>query len=147
MDNIETLDSIFLQGFGFLHVEIISSVFIYGVYCLFPVSVLAWFPSSYQVSAKLQFSSVTQSCLTLCDPTDCSTPGFPALHYLPEFAQIHVRCVDDAIQSDHPLSPFSSCPQFFPTSGSFPVSQLFTSGGQNIRASASASVLPMNIQG
>ena len=43
-------------------------------------------------------------------------------------------------------SPFSSCPQSFPTTGSFPVSQFFTSGGQNIRASASASVLPMNIQ-
>ena len=91
--------------------------------------------------------SVAKSCPTLWDPTDCSTPGFPALHDLPEFAQIHVRCVDDAIQSDHLLSPFSSCPQFFPTSGSFPVSQLFTSGGQNIRASASAPVLPMNIQG
>ena len=45
------------------------------------------------------------------------------------------------------VTPFSSCPQSFPTSGSFPVSQLFTSGCQNIGASASASVLPMNIQG
>ena len=42
--------------------------------------------------------SVTQSCLTLCDPMDCSTPGFPVLHYLPEFAQIHVQWVDDAIK-------------------------------------------------
>ena len=45
-------------------------------------------------------------------------PGFPVLHYLPEFAQIHVRCVDDALQPDHLLSPFSSYPQSFPTSGS-----------------------------
>ena len=44
-------------------------------------------------------------------------------------------------------APFSSCPQSFPASGSFPMSRLFTSGGQSIRASASASVLPMNIQG
>ena len=49
--------------------------------------------------------SVTQSCLTLCDPTDCSTPGFSVLHHLPEFAQTHVHWVDDAIQPSHPLSP------------------------------------------
>ena len=41
--------------------------------------------------AAVQFSSVTQSCLTLCDPMDYKTPGFPALHYLPEFAQTHVH--------------------------------------------------------
>ena len=43
-------------------------------------------------------------CLTLCDPMDCSTPGFPVLHYPPEFAHIHVLWVDDAIQPSHPLS-------------------------------------------
>ena len=48
--------------------------------------------------------SVTQSCWTVCDPTDCSTPGFPALHYLPEFAETHVHWVNDAIQPSHPLS-------------------------------------------
>ena len=48
---------------------------------------------------------VTQSCLTLCDPMDCSTPGFPVLHYLPEFAQTHVPWVGDAIQPSPPLSP------------------------------------------
>ena len=47
--------------------------------------------------------SVTQSCLTLCDPMDCSTPGFLVLHYLPEFTQTHVHWVCDAIQSSHPL--------------------------------------------
>ena len=52
--------------------------------------------------------SVAKSCPTLWDPTDCSsTPGFPVLHYLPEFAQIHVRCVDDAIQPSHLPSPRS----------------------------------------
>ena len=52
-----------------------------------------------------QFSSVTQSCLTLCNPLDCSAPGFPVFHYLPEFAQTHVHWVSDAIQPSHPLSP------------------------------------------
>ena len=90
---------------------------------------------------------VAKSCPTLCDPMDCSLPGFPVLHYLPELAQTHVNWFGDAIQPSHPLAPFSSCPQCFPASGSFPVSRPFTSGGQSIGASASASVLPMNTQG
>ena len=49
--------------------------------------------------------SVAQLCLTLCDPVDCSTPGFPVLPYLLEFVQTHVHWVDDAIQPSHPLSP------------------------------------------
>ena len=49
--------------------------------------------------------SVTKSCPILCDSTDCSTPGFPVLHYLPEFAQTHVPGVGDAIQPSHTLSP------------------------------------------
>ena len=53
---------------------------------------------------KLQFSSVTQSCPTLCDPMDCSTPGLPVHHQLPELAQTHVHRVSDAIQPSHPLS-------------------------------------------
>ena len=52
--------------------------------------------------------SVTQSCLTLCDPTDYSTPGFPVLHYLPDFAHTHVHWVSDAIQPSHPLLSLSS---------------------------------------
>ena len=51
-----------------------------------------------------QFSSVAQSCLTLCDPMDCSMPGFPVHHQLPEIAQTHVHRVGDAIQPFHPLS-------------------------------------------
>ena len=47
--------------------------------------------------------SVTQSCLTLCSPMDCSTPGFPVRHHLPEFAQTYVHLVGDAIQPSHPL--------------------------------------------
>ena len=92
--------------------------------------------------------SATKLCPTLCDPVDCSTSGFPVLHYLPEFAQTHVHWVSDAIQPSHPhsISSFSSCAQSFPASGFFPVSQFFASGGQSIGVSASASVLPMNIQ-
>ena len=56
----------------------------------------------------------------LCDPTDCSTPGFPVRHCLLEFAQTHAHWVGDAIQPCHPLTPLvSSCPQSFPVSGSF----------------------------
>ena len=51
-----------------------------------------------------QFSSVIQSCLTLCDPMNCSMPGLPVHHQLPEFTQTHVHWVDDAIQPSHPLS-------------------------------------------
>ena len=49
--------------------------------------------------------SVVKSHPTLCNPMDCSTPGFPVLHYLPEFAQTHVHRVSDAIQPSYPLSP------------------------------------------
>ena len=84
----------------------------------------------------------TQSCLTLCDPTDCTTPGFPILHHLPKFVQTHVHWVSDAIQPSRPLS--SPSPPAFPALGSFLMSQLFPTGGQN--TGASASVLPMNIQ-
>ena len=98
--------------------------------------------------------SVAQSCATLCDPMDCSTPGFSVLHYLLEFAQTHVHWVSDVIQLSHPLlSPsltalnLSQHQGLFQWVGSFPMSWLLTSGGQSIGASASASVLPMNIQG
>ena len=83
---------------------------------------------------------------TLCDPTDCSTPGSSDLHYLPEFVQSLIHWVGDAIYlilCCLLLLLFQS----FPTSGSFPMSQLFSSGGQSIGASGSASVLSMNIQG
>ena len=74
--------------------------------------------------------------------------GFPVIHYLPEFAQTHVHWISDAMQPSHPLLlPSLLALKSFPASGSFPMGQLFASGGESIRASASASVLPMNIQG
>ena len=70
--------------------------------------------------------------------------GFPVLQYFLEFAQTHVHWHDDAIQPCISCHPFS-CSQYFTVSGSCPMSQLFTSGSQSIGASASASVLPMNM--
>ena len=96
---------------------------------------------------NLQLSSVTQSCPTLCNPMDCSMPGMPVHHQLPELAQTHVHWVNDAIQSSHPLSSHSS-PAFSLSQhqGLFKWVSFFTSGGQNIGVSASALALPMNIQ-
>ena len=75
---------------------------------------------------------------------DSSMLGFPVLHHLLELAQTCVHWVSDAIQPSHPLIiPFSSCLQSFPASGSFPVSLLFTSGGQRIK-SFSFSISPSN---
>ena len=88
---------------------------------------------------------VAQLCPTLCDPMNCSTPGIPVLHHLPELAQTHVHWVSNTVHLIF-IVPFSSCLQSFPAPGSFPMSKLFASGGQNIGASDSASVLLMNIQ-
>ena len=94
---------------------------------------------------SVQFSCSV--CETLCDPMDCSTLGFPVLHQLPEPTQTHVHQVSDAIQPPHSLLSFSSHFQSFLASRSFPMRWFFISGGQSIRVSALASVLPMNIQG
>ena len=94
---------------------------------------------------SVQFSSVPQSCPTLCDPINHSTPSFPFHHQLPEFTH---SCPSSgwchpAISSS--VIPFLSCPQSLPASVSFPMSQLFPWGGQSIGVSDSASDLPMNI--
>ena len=93
-----------------------------------------------------EWVTVTQSCPTLCDPMDCSMPGLPIHHQLPEFTQTHVHRVSDAMQPSHPL--LSPSPPAFNLSqhqGLFK-SQFFVSGNQRIGVSASASVPPMNIQ-
>ena len=96
------------------------------------------------ISQFSQFSSVAQSCPTLCDPMNRS---LPVHHHLPEFTQTHVHWVSDAIQPYHSLSP-----PFRPTPNpsqdqSFPMSQLFAWDGQSTGVSASASFLPKNTQG
>ena len=91
--------------------------------------------------------SVAHLCPTLSDPMDCSMPGFPVLHHLPELAKIHVHCVSNAIQLSHPLSsPFPPAFNLSQLQGHFQISQFFLSSDQSIGASASASDLPMNIQ-
>ena len=112
-----------------------------------------WFSTYSPLERRCEFPnrllcccSVTQLCSTLCDPMACSIPGFPVLHYFLEFSQAHILS-----QWCHPTisssaAPFS-CPQSFPASEPFPMSQLFASGGQSIEASASASILPMSTQG
>ena len=112
------------------------------------------------MSVTVQCSSVAQSCLTLCNPMDCSMPGFPVHHQLsrvyPNSCPLSRWC-HPAISSS--VVPFSSCPQSFPTSGSFQMSQLFASGDQSVGVSASTSsveyphateqhamFLPMNTQ-
>ena len=100
----------------------------------------------YKIMLSLNCCLVAQLCLTLCNPVDCSTPGFPVLHQLPDLAQTHVHRFSDG----HPTISSSVIPFFhlqsFPASEFFPLSQFFASGGQNIGISASALVLPMNIQ-
>jgi len=88
-----------------------------------------------------------QSCPTLYNPMDCSTPGFPVHHQLPEdhsnSCPLSLWCHSTISSS---VTPFSSYLQSFPALGVFPMSQFFSSGGQSIVASDSASVLPINIQ-
>ena len=84
--------------------------------------------------------SVQCSCssyLTLCDPMDCSTPGFPVQQQFPELAQTHVHRVGDAIQPSHPLSSPSPAFNLSQHQGLFPMSQFFASVGQSIGVSAS----------
>ena len=77
---------------------------------------------------------------------DCSMPGLPVHHQLPQFTQTHVHWVWCHPTISFSVIPFSSCLLSVLASGSFPISQFFASGGQSIGASVSASVLPMNIQ-
>ena len=93
-----------------------------------------------QIHNSLLFSCSV--CPTLCNPMDCSTPGFPVIHHLLELAQTHVHRVGDPIQPSHPLSS-PSPPALNISQQQIPVSRLLRSGGQSIGDSASASVLPM----
>ena len=97
--------------------------------------------------SAVQLSSVAQLCLTLCNPMECSTPGFPVHHQFLELAHTRVHWLSDAIQPSHPL--WSPSPPAFSLSqnqGLFQWVSSSASGGQSIGASVSASVLPMNIQ-
>ena len=101
----------------------------------------------------VQFSSVAQLCLTLCNPVNHSRPGLPVHNQLPVFTQTYIHWVSDAIQPFHPLSsPSPSAPNpsqhlFQWVNSSFPMSQLFTWSGQTTGVSALASFLPKKSQG
>ena len=86
--------------------------------------------------------SVAESCLTVCNPMDCSTPGLPVPHHRLKFAQAHFHWINDTIQPSHSLLPTS--PSAF---NLFQHQGLFQPSGQSIGASASASVLLMSSQG
>ena len=92
-------------------------------------------------------SSVTQSCLTLYSPMDCSMPGLPVHHQLLEVTQL--MSIESVMASNHLIlcQPLLLLPSIFPSISVFSMSQFFASGGQSIGVSALASVLPMNIQG
>ena len=92
---------------------------------------------------SVQFSSVGQLCLTLCDPMNRSMPGLPVHHQLSNSCPSSRWCHPTISSS---VVPFSSFPQSFPASETFQMSQLFASGGHSIGVSASALVLPMNTQ-
>ena len=96
-----------------------------------------------------QFSSVAESCPTLCNPMDCSIPGFPVHHQLLEPTQTPVHCVRDGIQPSHPLSSPSPPTFNLPASGSFPMSPFFASGGQSNGVSASeySRLIPLGLTG
>ena len=106
----------------------------------------SWRLITLQYCIGFQFSSVVQSCLTLCNPINhstgppCPSPT-PRVHSNPCPSS---RWCHPTVSSS--VVPFSSCPQSFPASGSFQMSQLFASGGQNIGVSVSTSVLSMNTQ-
>ena len=103
--------------------------------------------SQRSVEYSHQFSSaVAQSCPTLCDPMNRSTPGFSVHHQLLESTKTYVHCVGDAIQPSHPLSSPSPPALNLSQHWSFQMSQLSTSDVQSIGVPASTSVPPMNTQ-
>ena len=126
----------------FVYPLYIHSFWLHDIFSKFGTCLFTHFMISSD--ASVQFSSVTQSCPTLCNPRNRSTPGLSVHHQLLESTQTNVHRVDDAISFS--IVPFSSCPQSFPASESFQMSQLFPSGGQSIGVSASTSALPINTQ-
>ena len=96
----------------------------------------------YLLMQAPQFSSVAQLCLTLCNPMNCSTPGLPVHHQLPEFTQTHVRWVGDAIQPSHPL--LSPSPSTFNLSQHQGLFKWVSSSDQVAKLEFSFSISPSN---
>ena len=96
-------------GFLYVFLCMLSFLFFLSIFLI-----LNFVECAYSTSTD-QFSSVTQSCPTLCIPMDCSMPGLPVCNQLPEFTQTHVHLVGDAIQASHPLSSLQLPPSVFPS--------------------------------
>ena len=118
------------------------------------IKTIKWQVCSFRqvLAYSVQFSSVAQSCPTLCDPMDHRTTGLPVHHQLLEFTQTHIHWVSGGHLICHPtisssVIPLSSCPQSFRAPGSFQMSQVFASGGQSTAVSASTSVLSNEYSG
>ena len=120
------------------------SIYLYALWFLSPVFYSFLYIGLLFLS--VQFSSVAQSCPTLCNPMNCSVPGL--LSVTNSWSSLKLMSIKSVMPSSHLILvvPFSSCPQSLPASESFPMSQFLASGGQSIGVSALASVLPMNIQ-
>ena len=100
----------------------------------------------FQISQVSQPVQLLSHVWLFATPWTAARQGLPVHHQLPESTQTHVHWVSDAIQTSYSLLSPSPALKSFPASGSFPMSQVFTSGGHSIGVSASALVLPMNIQ-
>ena len=134
--------SISCSTYGNVYVSMLLSQFV-------PLSPSLTVSTSLFSMSESLFSSVTQSCPTLCDPTDCSMPGLPVHHQLTEFTQTQVHWVSDAIQTSHPL--LSPSPPAFNLSQHQGLFKWIRSSNQvakywSFSFSIRASVLPMNIQ-
>ena len=147
----ETKGWLFASDGWSIEASTLASVLLTNIYNWFPlrltglISLLSKGLSRVFSSTTIQFSSVSHSvCLTFCDCMGCSIQGFPIHHQPPELAQTPLNWWCHPIIASS-VVPFSSCLQSFPASRSFLRSQFFTSGGQSIGVSASASVLPVNI--
>ena len=119
-----------------------------GIKCTCAALQVDSFPLSHQGSpyiASVQFSSVAQSCQTLCDPMNRSTPGLPVHHQLPEFPQTHVHRVGDAIQPSHPL-PSPIPPRVRDSSSESTLCMRWPCWSFSTGVSALASFLPKNSQ-
>ena len=122
-----------------------TSLMFYGKYFMFYEKKNLQVTCSFRVTAS-QFSSVARLCQTLCDPKNCSTPGLPVHHQLPEFTQTHVHWVGDAIQPSHPLSSPSLAFNLSQLQGLFKWVNSSHEVAKVLECQLQTSVLPMNTQ-
>ena len=123
-----------LPGFQLNHWDTLSGIQTVRESPVFKQRVSEILYSMNSSGIKICCCSVTQSCPTLWHPMECSTPGFPVLHHLPQLATTHVHWVSHAIQASCPLWHLLLLPSIFPSIRVFLMSRLFMSGSQSIGA-------------